>query len=94
MALGYTAANAGVYPGIRYIGRYAGDTLSTMQTETILQSSSGSQTTNLSRWGDYSAMTVDPVDDCTFWYTQEYMDKPNGPFWKTRIANAKFPDCR
>src|SRR5579864_1583566 len=27
---------------------------------------------SVSRWGDYSAMSVDPVDDCTFWYTNEY----------------------
>src|SRR6185295_4802170 len=53
----------------------------------------GSQTTNLSRWGDYSAMTVDPVDDCTFWYTQEYI-KANGTFnWSTRIGSFKFPSC-
>jgi hypothetical protein len=54
---------------------------------------SGSQTGSLIRWGDYSAMTVDPVDDCTFWYTQEYV-KTNGTYnWNTRIVNFKFPNC-
>src|SRR5262249_44475391 len=53
----------------------------------------GSQTGNLTRWGDYSYMSVDPVDDCTFWYTTEYI-KANGSFnWSTRIANFKFPSC-
>ena len=53
----------------------------------------GSQTGTLTRWGDYSSMTVDPADDCTFWYTQEYI-KTNGTFnWSTRIANFKFPTC-
>src|SRR5205823_3558081 len=53
----------------------------------------GSQTGNLSRWGDYSALAVDPVDDCTFWYTTEYM-KTTGSFnWNTRIANFKFSNC-
>ena len=53
----------------------------------------GSQLANLSRWGDYSAMTVDPVDDCTFWFTSEYL-KSNGTFnWGTRIASFKFPGC-
>ncbi|MGD0790956.1 MAG: choice-of-anchor D domain-containing protein [Terriglobales bacterium] len=56
-------------------------------------SGSGSQTGGLSRWGDYSAMSVDPVDDCTFWYTQEYI-RSNGSFnWNTRIANLIFPNC-
>ncbi len=53
----------------------------------------GSQTGGLTRWGDYSAMTIDPVDDCTFWFTQEYM-KANGAFnWNTRIAHFKFLSC-
>ena len=48
----------------------------------------------LDRWGDYSAMTVDPVDDCTFWYTTEYL-KANGAFnWSTRIGSFKFPGCQ
>src|SRR2546425_1165552 len=53
----------------------------------------GSQTTNLSRWGDYSMMGIDPSDDCTFWYTNEYIPS-NGTFnWKTRIGSFKFPNC-
>ena len=64
-----------------------------MQAENIIQAGGGSQTGNLHRWGDYSAMTVDPVDDCTFWYTNEYL-KANGSFnWSTRIASFKFPSC-
>jgi len=48
---------------------------------------------NLNRWGDYSAMTVDPTDDCTFWFTTEYL-KANGTFnWSTRIASFKFASC-
>src|SRR5437660_311245 len=67
-----------------------------MQAETRVVSGSGSQTSQtrtLTRWGDYSAMQVDPVDDCTFWYTQEYI-KTNGVFnWNTCIASFKFPNC-
>ena len=45
------------------------------------------------RWGDYSAMTLDPIDQCTFYYTNEYL-KTNGGFnWSTRIAAFKFPSC-
>src|ERR1700681_5025183 len=64
-----------------------------METEVNIVSGSGSQNSNLSRWGDYSAMQVDPVDDCTFWFTEEYM-KTTGSFnWNTRIASFKFPGC-
>jgi hypothetical protein len=64
-----------------------------MEGEQLIFSGSGSQTGGVSRWGDYSAMTVDPVDDCTFWYTQEYVQS-NGSFnWNTRISNFIFPNC-
>ena len=55
---------------------------------------SGSQTGTLTRWGDYSTMRVDPADDCTFWYTTEYI-AANGTFnWRTRIASFKFANCQ
>jgi hypothetical protein len=64
-----------------------------MEAENSILSGGGSQLRNLNRWGDYSAMTVDPVDDCTFWYTNEYL-KFNGTFnWSTQIASFKFPGC-
>jgi hypothetical protein len=94
IALGYSASSSTVKPSIRYTGRLATDALGTMQTETILKAGGGSQMQNLSRWGDYSAMTVDPVDDCTFWYTSEYL-KANGTFnWSTWISSFKFPGCQ
>ena len=94
MALGYSVSSASLYPAIRYTGRAATDTLGTMQSETTIVNGTGSQSgSNLSRWGDYSSMTVDPVDDCTFWYTTEYL-KTTGAFnWSTRIASFKFPTC-
>ena len=51
----------------------------------------GSQT-SYSRWGDYSSMTIDPVDGCTFWYTTEYYTT-TGTNWQTRIASFKYPSC-
>jgi|CZLA01.1.fsa_nt_gi hypothetical protein len=93
MALGYSVGSSTLNPTIRYTGRVPTDPSGTMEAEVNVVTGSGSQTTGLSRWGDYSAMQVDPVDDCTFWYTQEYM-KTNGTFnWNTRIANFKFPTC-
>ena len=91
MALGYSVSNSSVFPGIRYNGRLAGDPLNTLpQGEATLQAGGGSQN-GISRWGDYSAMTVDP-DDCTFWYTTEYY-ATTGTNWQTRIGSFKFPSC-
>jgi len=93
MALGYSVSSSSVYPSIYFTGRVAADTPGSMEGEQLIFSGSGSQTGGVSRWGDYSAMTVDPVDDCTFWYTQEYIQS-NGSFnWNTRISNLIFPNC-
>ena len=74
IALGYSVVNgADVYPGIRYTGRLAGDPLGQMTLgEGIIVNGTGVQTTTNSRWGDYTSLNVDPVDDCTFWYVNEY----------------------
>jgi hypothetical protein len=93
IALGYTKSSSSISPSVAYTGRIPSDPLNTMEAETVLVSGSGSQNGTLHRWGDYSAMTVDPVDDCTFWYTQEYM-KTTGTFnWNTRIGSFKFSNC-
>jgi subtilisin-like proprotein convertase family protein len=95
MALGYSITdNVGLYPSIRYAGRLAGDPLGTLpQSETTLVTGGGYQNDSYNRWGDYSAMQVDPTDDCTFWYTQEYA-LTNGAYnWYTRIGSFKFPSC-
>ncbi len=93
IAVGYSVSSSSIFPSIRYTGRMVGDPLGTMEAENVLLTGTGSQTGSLHRWGDYSAMTVDPVDDCTFWYTNEYL-KAGGSFnWSTRIANFKFPSC-
>jgi len=94
IALGYSASSGSVFPSVRYTGRLTTDALGKMQAENIVKAGSGSQLQNLSRWGDYSAMSVDPVDDCTFWYTSEYL-KTNGTFnWSTWITSFKFPGCQ
>lgn len=98
MAIGYSAANASNNPSIRYDGRLATDPAGTLsQGEATLISGGGSQQGNCgsgvcTRWGDYSAMSVDPTDDCTFWYTTEYYAS-NGLNWQTRIGSFKFPSC-
>ena len=95
MALGFSRSGTAINPEIHFTGRLAGDALGLMtQGEGTIIDGTGSQTgRNQSRWGDYSAMAIDPSDDCTFWYTNEYLSS-NGAFnWKTRIASFKLPGC-
>jgi hypothetical protein len=94
IALGYSASSGTVYPEIRYTGRSPVDPFGTLQTEAIMQFGFGSQQRGLSRWGDYSSISVDPVDDCTFWYTNEYLLSDGTFNWTTRIASFAFPSCQ
>jgi uncharacterized repeat protein (TIGR01451 family) len=96
LALGFSASSAAIHPEIRYAGRLAADAPNTLaQGEATLLAGTGSQNASTHhRWGDYSDLTVDPVDDCTFWYTQEYYNAPNSAAsWRTRIGNFTFPSC-
>jgi len=94
IAVGYSVSSATLFPAIRYAGRLAGDALATLQAESSTIEGSGAQNgQNLNRWGDYSAMAIDPVDDCTFWYTNEYLQVTGSFNWNTRIATIAFPEC-
>ena len=94
LAIGYSASSATIFPEIRYAGRLATDPLNVLaQAEATLFAGTGSQTGTGSRWGDYSALTVDPVDDCTFWFTSEYYAATTSFNWRTRIGSFKFPGC-
>lgn len=93
IAVGYSASSSSVFPSIRYTGRVPTDALGTLETENTILTGTAAQTNGLNRWGDYSAMSVDPGDDCTFYYTNEYLPF-NGSFnWATQIASFKFPNC-
>jgi hypothetical protein len=94
IALGYSASSTAIKPAIRFATRLATDAPNTLSNETVVVQGTGSQTGTLSRWGDYSHMSIDPVDDCTFWYTTEYL-KADGTFnWSTRIASFKINGCQ
>ena len=94
MALGFSASDATIHPQIRYTGRLGTDPINTLpQGEAHLFDGNGSQTGTSNRWGDYSDMTVDPVDDCTFWYTQEYYDTVSAFNWRTRIGSFRVGTC-
>lgn len=88
LAIGYntSGADTGVFPGMRYAGRLASDAIGTLpQGEfSIIE---GSSPNGSNRYGDYSSLNVDPVDDCTFWYTAQYNEAGG---WDTRIASVPF----
>jgi hypothetical protein len=93
IGLGYSTSSATTFPSINYSGRYATDPPSILtQGEGTLIAGGGSQVSTTSRWGDYSTLSVDPIDGCTFWYTNLYYPAPlNGiqstALWHTRIGS-------
>ncbi|HXV75754.1 MAG TPA: hypothetical protein VD788_05490 [Candidatus Polarisedimenticolaceae bacterium] len=93
LALGYSAAGAALDPGVRFGGRYAADPPSeTPREERSFVEGGGSQTHPSGRWGEFSSMTIDPVDDCTFWYTAQYYAEDSEAGWSTRIGTFQLDD--
>ena len=93
IALGYSVSSETTFPSVRYTSREAGDPPGTMPGgEVELIAGGAIQTSTSNRWGDYSSMSVDPVDGCTFWYTQEYIGAGSNA-WRTRIGAFKLPSC-
>ncbi len=96
IAIGYSVVDAGntIYPSIRYATRLASELVGTLQAEASMMVGGGSQTSTSGRWGDYSSMELDPTDDCTFWYTTEYVQTNGTAPWRTRIGSFNLAsDC-
>lgn len=94
IALGFSASEKRTNPSVFATGRRASDPLGTMFGPLVLAAGTGVQQASFHRWGDYSSMDVDPNDDCTFWYTQEYQTEVGFFDWKTRISAFKFDSCK
>jgi hypothetical protein len=95
LAVGYSISDkTSLRPTIRFAARSGGDPLNTLSSEQNLFTGTGSQLTNLARWGDYSTLSVDPSDDCTMWYTNEYLSVSGTFNWHTRIASFKLGTCQ
>ena len=92
IALAYTVSSSTLNPTIRYATRLSSDPLGTLGIEANLIGGGGSQTGS-NRWGDYTAMAVDPANDCTFWYTNEYYSANSANQWKTRVGVFTIPEC-
>ena len=95
IAMGYSVSSSTLNPGIRYTGRLAGDTPLGAMTlgEGTVVNGTGSQIGGLHRWGDYTSMAIDPTDDCTFWYTNEYLSTSGSFNWHTRVGSFTLPGC-
>jgi hypothetical protein len=94
IALGYSESGKTMKPSIAYVGRVPTDALGKMEAAKTIITGTGVQQASQNRWGDYSSMAIDPVDDCTFWYAQEYY-KTTGSFnFSTRLASFKFTTCQ
>jgi hypothetical protein len=92
MAIGLSFDNkTSVKPSIAYTGRVPTDPLGTMESPLVVARGTGVETQS-NRWGDYSSMSIDPSDDCTFWYSQEYF-KTNGLDWVSHVNSFKFNSC-
>jgi hypothetical protein len=95
LAIGYSTSSSASYPSIAYTGRLAGDPPGSLpQGEAYLQIGGGSQLTTFGRWGDYSMLSLDPLDGCTFWFTSEYLLNSGMAPWRTRIGSFAFPSCQ
>jgi hypothetical protein len=90
IALGYSISSDYIYPSIRATGRYFDDPINLMTFQEVNVAEGGGHQTPNNRWGDYSTMSVDPVDDFTFWYTQEYMEYSGNLDWKTRVCSFQL----
>jgi hypothetical protein len=94
IAVGFSTSSATLNPGAQYTARLAGDPLGSMtQGEGVLVNGTGSQSGGLNRWGDYTSLNIDPSDDCTFWYTNEYLATTGSFNWHTRIGSFRLPGC-
>ena len=97
LALGFSVSSSSVYPSIGFAGRLPADPANVLTRTGLLKQGKGAQSGGTERWGDYTMMAVDPVDDCTFWYTNQYYANNKEGYnwlWRTRIGSFKLSgDC-
>src|SRR5258708_24961660 len=93
-SMGMSAASSTVKPKVVYTGRVPTDATGKMESPSIVAKGAGVQTAGGNRWGDYSSMSVDGSDDCTFWFSEEYYTTTSSANWATNINSFKFPGCQ
>jgi len=94
IGMGYSKSSAALNPKIMMTGRTPSDPAGEMPGEvSCTTGTTGSQTSTSGRWGDYSSMSVDPVDQCRFYFTTEYLATTSNSSWRTRVCSFTFPGC-
>jgi hypothetical protein len=91
IAAGYSVSSKNLAPSIRVSGRRPGDPPGTLGREAVVVAGSGRQAQT--RWGDYATLTLDPVDDCRFWFSTQYLAGTGNFRWHTRVASFRMPGC-
>lgn len=93
IAVGYTVSSTAVHPSPEFQWRLVTDPLNAMHMLQPLFTGTGSQINGVTRWGSYSSMAIDPVDDCTFWYTSEYLLETGSFNWSTHVIHFNLGNC-
>jgi hypothetical protein len=92
IGVGYSFGSSNNFPGHRFAARNPGDPKGKLTFhETVLVKGEAAQTST--RWVDYATTTMDPSDDCTFWYVGVYY-KQYAAYSSTRIGSFRVPGCR
>jgi hypothetical protein len=92
IAIGYSVSGTTVGPSVRFTGRRRTDALGQLRDEAEIVAGAGAQGNK--RWGDYASLNLDPSDDCTFWFTTQYLSASGSFNWKTRVARMRFGNCQ
>ncbi len=98
LGLAYSVSSTSTFPSVRYTGKLASDPAGVLREEANCVIGGGVQTFvdssgRAGRWGDYSSMSIDPVDQCTFWTSVEYYAVTGTANWENRICSFRFPEC-
>ena len=93
IAIGYNISSSAIVPSIRYAYRGPSDPAGTIGNESSVLAGGGSQNGNLTRWGDYSTISVDPVDGCTMVFTSQFQPSTGNFNWNTFIHSFKLSTC-
>ena len=93
IAVGYSVSSSTMHPAIRYSGRIPTNALGTLEKEASIVEGGGSQQPGNPHWNDLTSLSIDPTDDCTFWYTNQYYQTDSVSGWSSHIASFKFTSC-
>lgn len=88
----FCRSSASEFPSIYYTGRRSTDPLGYMGPSQLLQAGISSyvkrDSRGMNRWGDYSGISIDPLDWRTIWFYSEYAGPINR--WRTWVGSSKF----